>query len=87
MAGRVLVLFSRSELDHLLTLLRDANQDGSYYGNREQYRRRQERLWKRLEDAYKATGREHYPLRSRDEQRCGIERCRREHGHVGAHVV
>ena len=42
--------FTAAEVSHLLTLLRDAADEGNYYGNREQY-------WKRhyrIEDKLKA---------------------------------
>lgn len=60
------VSLTRVELDHLLTVLRDARQDASYYGNREQYYRRADRIWNKLADEYKTvTGEESYPLRPR----------------------
>lgn len=59
----------RVELDHVLTLLRDASQDGSYYGNPKQYWQRHERIWQKLEAQWcEVTGQEGYPLRSRLEQ-------------------
>ena len=57
---------TRVELDPLLTLLRDARQDGDYYGPREQYWKRHDRIWRKLESAWKAlTGESGYPLKSR----------------------
>lgn len=47
----VTVTFTAAEADHVLTLLRDASLEGSYYGNREQYWRRHERIFDRLQDA------------------------------------
>jgi hypothetical protein len=40
----VLVPLTRPEINHLLTLLRDNESEGSYYGNREQYENRSERI-------------------------------------------
>jgi hypothetical protein len=60
---------NRVELDHLLTLMRDASQDGSYYGPRQQYWKRHTRIWNKLEAEYEAvTGRDGFPLKSRDLQ-------------------
>ncbi len=56
---------NRAELDHLLTLLRDNCREGSYYGNRQQYRRRGDRLFDKLQRQWCAlTGREGWPLPS-----------------------
>lgn len=47
-AGRMICL-TWSELDHLLTLLRDAEVDGSYYGPKTVYWKRHERIKEKLE--------------------------------------
>lgn len=49
------VNLKRTELDHLITLVRDNLEEGSYYGNREQYQRRSCRVLARLEKAHDAT--------------------------------
>lgn len=60
------IVVSRVELDHVLTVLRDARQDGSYYGNREQYYRRHDRIFARLAQSYcDITRSEGYPLKQR----------------------
>lgn len=48
----VTIAVSRVELDHVLTVLRDARRDGSYYGNREQYYSRHDRIFARLAQSY-----------------------------------
>ena len=48
------VSLRRAEVDHLLTLLRDNQRDGSYYGNREQHHRRSDGLIEKLECVYEA---------------------------------
>ena len=45
-------MLTRIEIDHVMTILRDASREGSYYGNREQYWRRHDRVWKKLERCY-----------------------------------
>lgn len=58
------VRLSRIELDHVLTILRDASRHGDYYGDRRQYWNRHERVWKRLEMAYSdITNGGPYPLK------------------------
>jgi hypothetical protein len=47
----VAVRLSEVEVDHLLTLLRDAELEGSYYGNREHYWKRHARIWRKLQVA------------------------------------
>lgn len=42
------VTFTSSECDHLLMLLSDAETEGSYYGNREQYWKRHARIVEKL---------------------------------------
>lgn len=71
------VELSRVEVDHLLTILRDAMQDGSYYGNRALYYRRSGRIFDKLESAYcKLTGDDGYPLRPRADTAYDIQRRR-----------
>ncbi len=56
---------NKAELSHLLTLLRDHRREGSYYGNRMQHYRRNDRLFKRLEQQWCAlTGQSGWPLPS-----------------------
>jgi hypothetical protein len=40
--------FTEVEIDHLLTLLRDAESEGSYYGRRDHYLKRHERIRAKL---------------------------------------
>jgi hypothetical protein len=40
--------FTEVEIDHLLTLLRDAKSEGSYYGRRDHYLKRHERIRAKL---------------------------------------
>ena len=62
--------FSRVELDHLITLLRDNSRDGTYYGDYGQYRNRANRLWMRLTTAYEGLAQtKGYPLRSVETRR------------------
>ena len=60
------VRLKRTELDHLLTLLRDARRDGCYYGPREQYFRRHDRIWSKLIAQWEAMTGGPYPLKSID---------------------
>lgn len=63
-AKRIAVEFTRTELDHLLTLLRDETRRGDYYGIRQQHYSRRDRLFRSLEAAYKQlTGSGGYPLK------------------------
>ncbi len=39
------------EIDHLLTLLRNAEEEGSYYGHRETYWKRHDRITRALKEA------------------------------------
>lgn len=43
------------EIDHLLTLLLDAEREGSYYGNKARYWERHERITRKLNTATPAT--------------------------------
>lgn len=43
------VILTAVEVDHLLTLLHDAEHEGSYYGNREQYWKRHARIVAKLD--------------------------------------
>jgi len=46
--GSNLLEFSLAEKSHLLTLLRDAEERGEYYGNREQYWSRHDKIRSKL---------------------------------------
>ena len=45
------VSFTQPELRHIYAILADAKNDGSYYGNRQQYYDRTERIMTKIEEA------------------------------------
>jgi hypothetical protein len=57
MAKKVTFTLTLPQLDQLLTLLRDAHDEGSYYGNREMYWARHYAIVKALEDSRPISGR------------------------------
>ena len=50
-----------AEASHLLTLLNERIEDGTYYGNREQYYARSERIYRKIMDAIKEPAEERGP--------------------------
>ena len=46
-----MIKFTAAQISHLLTLLRDAEERGEYYGNREQYWKRHAEITQRLNDS------------------------------------
>lgn len=58
---RVTVPLTGVEIVHILTALRDATRDGSYYGNKDQFQKRHTRINNKLEKAVKAAEREAKP--------------------------
>ena len=45
--------FDAAEISHLLTMLRDTEERGEYYGNREQYWKRHKRIETKIRDYLK----------------------------------
>jgi hypothetical protein len=43
------IILSKIEIEHILTLLKERKEDGSYYGNAKYYYKRNETLIKKLE--------------------------------------
>jgi hypothetical protein len=54
---KVTVILTDVEIYHVLTALRDATRDGSYYGNRDQFYKRHARINGKLEEAVKESER------------------------------